>query len=166
MKNESFKFGTTSHTLIEATRKAEHYCVYQERCHHEVVAKLQSMRMIPEAIDLIIVHLIEHNFLNETRFACSFARGKHRIKYWGKIRIVRELKMRGISEYNIKQGLKEITDEDYFTNFDNLAERHWEYMTERVKLIKRKKFCDFMLRKGFESGMVYEKVKELESVDK
>lgn len=166
MKNESFKFGTTSHTLIEATRKAEHYCVYQERCHQEVVAKLQSMRMIPEAIDLIIVHLIEHNFLNETRFACSFARGKHRIKYWGKIRIVRELKMRGISEYNIKQGLKEITDEDYYTNFDNLAERHWEHMTERVKLIKRKKFCDFMLRKGFESGMVYEKVKELESVDK
>jgi regulatory protein len=112
------------------------------------------------------VHLIEHNFLNETRFACSFARGKHRIKYWGKIRIVRELKMRGISEYNIKQGLKEVTDEEYYTNFDTLSQRHWEHMTEKSKLTKRKKFCDFMLRKGFESGMVYEKVKELETVGK
>ncbi|WP_026977119.1 regulatory protein RecX [Flavobacterium tegetincola] len=158
--------GTTSHTLVEATRKAEHYCVYQDRCHQEVIAKLHSLRMIPEAIDLIIVHLIEHDFLNETRFACSFARGKHRIKFWGKIRIVRELKMRGISEYNIKQGLKEITDEMYYTNFDALAERHWEHMTERVRLTKRKKFCDFMLRKGFESAMVYEKVKELEGLEK
>lgn len=158
-------YGTTSHTLVEATRKAEHYCVYQERCHQEVINKLQSLRMIPEAIDLIIVHLIEHNFLNETRFACSFARGKHRIKYWGKVRIVRELKMRGISEYNIKEGLKELGTE-YLDNFENLAERHWEHMTEKSKLTKRKKFCDFMLRKGFESDLVYTKVKELEALGK
>jgi regulatory protein len=157
-------YGTSSHTLIEATRKAEHYCVYQERCHQEVIAKLRTLRMIPEAVDLIIVHLIEHDFLNESRFACSFARGKHRIKHWGKIRIVRELKMRSISEYNIKQGLKEINAE-YFDNFEILAQRHWEQMTERIKLPKRKKFCDFLLRKGFESGMVYEKVKELENTD-
>jgi regulatory protein len=158
-------YGTTSHTLVEATRKAEHYCVYQERCHQEVITKLQSLRMIPEAIDLIIVHLIEHNFLNETRFACSFARGKHRIKYWGKVRIVRELKMRGISEYNIKEGLKELGTE-YLDNFENLAERHWEHMTEKSKVTKRKKFCDFMLRKGFESDLVYTKVKELEALGK
>lgn len=156
------QYGTTSHTLVEATRKAEHYCVYQERCHQEVVTKLQSLRMIPEAIDVIMVHLIEHDFLNETRFAASFARGKHRIKFWGKIRIVRELKMRGISEYNIKQGLKEIDLDQYQENFDNLSERHWENMRKESKLVKRKKFCDFLLRKGFESTMVYEKVKELE----
>lgn len=155
--------GTSSHTLAEATRKAEQYCVYQDRYHQEVVAKLQSLRMIPEAIDLIIVHLIEHNFLNETRFACSFARGKHRIKHWGKVRIVRELKMRGISDYNIKEGLKEINAE-YFDNFINVAQQHWEYMTEKSKLTKRKKFCDFMLRKGFESDIVYAKVKELEAL--
>jgi regulatory protein len=159
-------YGTTSHTVTEATRKAENYCVYQERCHQEVIAKLQSMRMIPEAIDIIIVHLIEHDFLNETRFSCSFARGKHRIKYWGKIRIVRELKMRGISEYNIKQGLKELDFDEYRSNFDNLSERHWSQMTDRNKLTKRKKFCDFLLRKGFESDLVYAKVKELESQKK
>lgn len=154
--------GTTSHTLIEATRKAEHYCVYQERCHKEVEAKLVSLRMIPEVIDVIIVHLIEHDFLNETRFACSFARGKHRIKYWGKIRIVRELKMRGISEYNIKQGLKELDLDEYLEHFNDLSGRHWDQMTDRNKLTKRKKFCDFLLRKGFESDLVYAKVKELE----
>jgi regulatory protein len=157
---------TTTYTVTEATRKAENYCVYQERCHQEVIAKLQSMRMIPEAIDIIIVHLIEHDFLNETRFSCSFARGKHRIKYWGKIRIVRELKMRRISEYNIKQGLKELDFDEYHSNFDNLSERHWGQMTDRNKLTKRKKFCDFLLRKGFERDLVYAKAKELESQKK
>jgi regulatory protein len=122
--------------------------------------------MIPQVIDLIIVHLIDQNFLNEERFACSFARGKHRIKYWGNIRIVNELKFRNISSYNIKTALKEISEEEYYTNFHFIANRHWQTMKENDSLKKRKKFCDFLLRKGFESNMVYEKVKELEKNSK
>ena len=39
--------------------------------------------MIPEAINAIVAHLIEENYLNEERFAQSFARGKFNIKKWG-----------------------------------------------------------------------------------
>ena len=56
------------------------------------------MGMIPMAIDDIVVHLIQNGFLNEERFAKSFARGKFRIKKWGRVRIERELKTRGLSE--------------------------------------------------------------------
>ena len=149
--------------LSEAKLKLEHYCAYQDRCHDEVIAKLRSLRMTSEETDLIVVHLIDHNFLNEERFACSFARGKHRIKYWGKIRIVNELKSRHISQYNINTALKEITIEEYSNTFDSLATRTWDGMTESNTLKRRKKFCDFLLRKGYESGLVWEKVKELEN---
>ena len=132
-------------SIKEAIQKIEHFCAYQERCHEEVVSKLWSMKMNSDEIDEIIVHLIEGNFLNETRFACSFARGKHRIKHWGTIRIVNELKQRKISSYNINLALKEIVPEEYESTFNNLAERHWENMTERNSLKKRKKFCDFLL---------------------
>ena len=151
-------------TLLEAQIKLEHYCSYQERCHLEVVQKLRTLGMIQQVTDLIVVHLIDKNFLNESRFACSFARGKHRIKSWGKIRIVNELKSRHISKFNIDLALKEISFEEYWTTFEQLANRQWEIMTEKNALKKRKKFCDFMLRKGFESAMVYEKMKELEKL--
>jgi regulatory protein len=149
-------------SLKEAIQKAEHFCAYQERCHEEVVAKLHSMKMDSDEIDQIMVHLIAENFLNEERFACSFARGKHRIKQWGKIRIVNELKFRKIAQTLINTALKEITPEEYLDTFHALAERHWESIRETNELKKRKKFCDFLLRKGFESTLVYEKVKELE----
>lgn len=152
------------YSIKDAINKIEHFCAYQERCHGEVVSKLRSMKMESNEIDEIIVHLIGSNFLNETRFASSFARGKHRIKYWGKIRIVNELKFRNISTYTINLALKEISPEEYNTTFHTLAERHWENMLERNILKKRKKFCDFLLRKGFESNLVYEKTKELESL--
>ena len=149
-------------SIKEAIQKIEHFCVYQERCHEEVASKLWSMKMNGDEIDEILAHLIAGNFLNESRFSCSFARGKHRIKCWGKVRIINELKQRKISSYNINLALKEISPEEYETTFNNLAERHWENMTERNSLKKRKKFCDFLLRKGFESHLVYEKAKELE----
>ncbi|OXA81815.1 regulatory protein [Flavobacterium aquidurense] len=150
------------YTIKEALLKLEHFCAYQERCHGEVVSKLYSLKMTADEIDTIVVQLIEHNFLNETRFACSFARGKHRMKSWGKIRITNELKARQISSTNITLALKEISIEEYESTFENLAERCWDSIPEKNILKKRKKFCDYLLRRGYESHFVYDKAKELE----
>ena len=152
------------YSVKEAINKIEHFCAYQERCHEEVVQKLRSMKMDSEEIDSIMVHLIGDNFLNEERFACSFARGKHRIKHWGKIRIVNELKSKKITQTLINIALKEISPEEYATTFHTLAERHWESVRETNLMKKRKKFCDYMLRRGFESNLIFEKVKELENL--
>jgi len=149
------------YSIDDAIKKLEYYCGYQERCHAEVVQKLQQMHMIPQAIDAIVVHLIENNFLNEERFARSFARGKHRIKKWGKLRIVNELKFRGISKYNIDSALKEFTSEEYFETFDTLADATWNSIKESNLLKKKKKFCDFLMRKGYESNLIFEKCNDL-----
>ena len=151
-------------SIKEAIQKIEYFCSYQERCHEDVVAKLRTMKMDSEEIDQIMVHLIASNFLNEERFARSFARGKHRIKHWGKIRIVNELKQRQISAPNIKCALTEISEEEYQDTLDKLAERHWETIRETNVQKKKKKFCDYLLRKGWESNLVYEKLKELEMI--
>jgi regulatory protein len=148
-------------SIKEAVQKIEYFCSYQERCHDEVVAKLRTMKMDSDEIDQIMVHLIAENFLNEERFACSFARGKHRIKHWGKIRIVNELKYKNISQTLINIALKEITPKEYSATFHTLAERQWDSIRETNDLKKRKKFCDYLLRRGFESNLVYDKVKEL-----
>ena len=68
------------YSVDEAKLKLEAYCAYQERCHREVVEKLRKMRMIPLAIDEIVVHLIKNGYLNEERYAKSYARGKFRIR--------------------------------------------------------------------------------------
>ncbi len=151
-------------SVKEAIQKIEYFCSYQERCHDEVISKLRTMKMDSDEIDQIMVHLIAENFLNEERFACSFARGKHRIKHWGKIRIINELKYRKIAQTLINSALKEITPEEYLATFHTLAERHWESIREKNSLKKRKKFCDYLLRRGFESNLVSDKVKELEGM--
>lgn len=148
-------------SVPEAQKKMERYCAYQDRCHKEVVDKLKEMRMIPEAIDAILGHLIQENYLNEERFARSFARGKFNIKKWGKNRIVAELKQRQISRFNIKSALAEITDEDYETTLDTLAKKRWNQLQEPNIQKKKKKTADYLLYRGWESNLVYEKLMEL-----
>ncbi len=153
----------TAYSLEEAQKKIEHYCAYQERCHQEVEQKLRQMKMIPQAIEVIIGKLIQDNYLNETRFCQSFARGKFRIKKWGKDRIVRELKMRQISPYNIKIALKEIPEEEYLTTLAELAEKFWASNAHRSLLLRKKKVIDALRYRGWESHLIYEMVTTLEN---
>ncbi|MBR9854777.1 MAG: RecX family transcriptional regulator [Algicola sp.] len=150
-----------SYTLKEATQKMERYCAYQERCHKEVTERLREMNMIPEAINQILGHLIQENFLNEERFAKAFARGKFNIKKWGANRIKNELKFRDISVYNIKSALAEIPNEDYLNTFDELARKRLDQIKETNRFKKKKKLADYLLYRGWESHLVYEKTNEL-----
>ncbi|MGV6829097.1 MAG: regulatory protein RecX [Flavobacteriales bacterium] len=157
----SSKFQKT-YSLEEAQTQLENYCAYQERCHKEVEQKLREMKMIPKAVEIIIEHLLQNNFLNESRFSQAFARGKFTNKKWGKQRIVRELKFRNISEYNIQLALKEITETDYLTTFNTLAEKRFLQLSSEKNLQKkRKKLADYLLYRGWESHLVWEKIKEL-----
>lgn len=151
----------TSYTIDEALIRLQKYCAYQERCHQEVRQKLWDMGMIPEAIDHIIGQLLEHNYLNEERFARAYVRGKFVMKKWGKQRLISELKRRQISKYNINQGLTEISDINYIETFTNLAEKKLQSISEQNIYRRRKKLADYLLYRGWESYLVYEKVKEL-----
>ena len=150
-----------TYTVEEALLKLRNYCAYQERCHQEVRQKLIGMKMIPEAIDQIIVHLLEHNFLNEERFAKTYVRGKFRIKKWGRQRLTLELKKKGVSKFNINQAVREIKDDEYIETFNALAEKRVDYIRETNKLKKKKKLVDYLLYRGWESHLVYDKVNQL-----
>lgn len=149
-----------TYTVDEAQRKLENYCAYQERCHKEVKTKLLEMRMIPEAIDQIVVHLIQENYLNEERFAKAFVSGKFRIKKWGKNRIIRELKFKEISKYSIEIALNEIKEEDYLNTLDDLILKRIDQINEQNKFKKRKKVADYLLYRGWESHLIYEKIND------
>lgn len=150
-----------TYSLDEAQKKLEFYCSYQERCHKEVVEKLLKMRMIPDAIDVIVVHLLQNNFLNEERFAKTFVSGKFRIKKWGRRRLTLELKKKNINKTIITIALKEIEETEYLETFHALAEKKVATIKESNPYKKKKKLADYLLYRGWESHLVYNKVNEL-----
>ncbi|WP_372746060.1 regulatory protein RecX [Lutibacter sp.] len=147
------------YTVDEATILLENYCAYQERCHKEIEQKLYDLKLIPEAKEKILLHLMQHNFLNEERFAKAFVRGKFSIKKWGKQRIINELKFRNISSYNINTALKEIDENQYLKTLEELAEKKAPLIKESNPFKKTSKLANYLISKGYESDLVFKTVK-------
>ena len=152
-----------SFTLEEAQKRLEHYCAYQERCHYEVEQKLRELNMISSVQEIIITKLLGENYLNETRFSQSFARGKFRIKKWGRKRIIRELKAKRISDYNIKKGLREISDEDYNETFYTLFEKRKASVDHYPLYERKRKILDYMVYRGWEKEKIYASLNDLKT---
>lgn len=134
----------------------EHYCAYQDRCHYDVEKKLREFFLIPEARDEILLGLMQDKFLDEERFAKSFARGKFRIKHWGRKKIVQELKKRNISDYLIKKGLEEIDEGEYFSIAEKLIAKKLNNVKSKNNFDLTNKITTHMLGKGFEYELINE----------
>ena len=141
--------------------KLQYYCSYQDRCHKEVIEKLKTFNIKSNESNEIISNLIKDNYLNESRFSESFVRGKFKIKNWGKVRIVRELKLRNISRYNIILGLKEIENQEYQNKFDEIFKKKISSLDNLSKTIKKKKIISYLLYRGWESNLIYSKINEI-----
>lgn len=148
-------------TPASALLKAAHFCAYQERCHVEVVEKLAGWGIYGQDADLLVVQLIEQGYLNEERFARAFAGGKFRTRNWGRLRIIRELKSRKISEYCILRGLEEIDEDDYDRILVKLVLQKWNSLKEKNPVVRRHKAAAYVIGKGYEPDLVWNVLREM-----
>jgi regulatory protein len=142
----------------DALKKLEHYCAYQDRCHSEVRSKLLDLGIYGDDLERIITDLIAEDFLNEQRFAESYARGKFRIKKWGRYKITTQLKMKRVSAYCIKKGLQEIDEEEYLETLTNLLKKK---LGDNPSFEEKGKAAKYVINKGYESQLVWEVIKTI-----
>lgn len=145
-------------------QKAASYCAYQERTQDEVRKRLQKWEVWGEEADEIIAELISMNYLSEERFAKTYAGGKFRMKNWGRMKIKQELHRRGLSEYSIKQGMKEIPEASYSAGLKELLTKKKEVLvrTEPDPFRLKQKLARFALGKGYENDLVWKTIDDLD----
>jgi regulatory protein len=137
------------------------YCQYQDRCQKEIRNKLYENGASKDDVAELMIELIESKLIDEERYARNFARGKFRIKNWGKRKIIFELKQDQISEYCIKKGLSEIDDEEYLQTLERLTERKIpEYMKDKNLFTRRAKLQRYLSQKGYEQELIAEMIKK------
>ncbi|MCR9065538.1 MAG: RecX family transcriptional regulator [Cytophagales bacterium] len=137
--------------------KACNFCAYQERTQDEVRQKLKDWKVFDHEAEDVIAELITENFINEERFAKTYAGSKFRVKKWGRNKILGELKRRGLSDYCISSGMKEIDAEEYFLVLQALLHKKLHSLrSETNEFVKKKKAADYAMRKGFEGDLVWD----------
>ncbi len=145
-----------SEHLQKAKNKAARYCSSAERSPHQVLTKLQLYGLEFSEAKIVLKSLKEANFINEKRFVSAFVNDKFTYNKWGKIKISTELRKHKISSFQIEEGLNIIKKSDYESKINGLIYQKWhQLLGEEIFLIKKKKTCQFVVSKGFESNLVF-----------
>lgn len=136
--------------------RCQKYCSYQERSLFEVQMKLNEWQSQPKVAEKIIAQLVADNYLNEERFAKSYAVGKFRNKKWGKNKIIYELRKKQIPDLIIQIGLSEIDEDEYFKTLKEILSKKAFELKEANQLKKKYKLASYAINKGFHSGYVWD----------
>jgi len=138
----------------QALAKAESFCVYQERSQKEVRYKLVEWGMRGDELEEIITELILSNFLNEERFAKTYASGKFNIKHWGRIKIKQGLKLKGVPDKILQKAIYSIDDDDYLQTIERLATKKADSLNENDPFKRKNKLMSYLQAKGFETDLI------------
>ena len=144
------RVGAKKYLSVDDIRKRmADYCVYRDRSIWETGQKLDQYHLKPEVKDDIMAFLIEHGFLDDLRFAQSYARGKFYNNRWGRHKIIQGLRRHRLTDYYIRKGLEEIPDEDYTATVRGLIEKKCRSLPDGDHLHKQKKVSAYLLGKGY-----------------
>ncbi|HEX3079197.1 MAG TPA: regulatory protein RecX [Puia sp.] len=155
MRSSGFSYSRVKTSPEKALQKLRHYCGYQERSHAEVKQKLYSLGFFEKEAEELISRLIEDGYLNEERFAISYASGKSRNNGWGRIKIRHGLEQKGISKYCILKALQSLDESEYIAGFQRIADKKWlSLRSEKNIFVKKNKWQQFLLQRGFEQSVI------------
>jgi len=138
----------------QALAKAESFCVYQERSQKEVRYKLVEWGMRGDELEEILSDLIINNFLNEERFAKSYASGKFNIKHWGRVKIKQGLKLKGVPDKILQKAIYSIDDDDYMQTIEKLVIKKAQSLNENDPFKRKNKLMSYLQAKGFETDLI------------
>ncbi len=119
-----------------------------------MAGKLREWKVGQKRAEKILEQLIHEDYLNEERFARSFAGGKFRINHWGKTKIIYELEKRQVPDLIIQIGLEEIEDEEYTETLEELLQRKNREIRETDPFKRKQKLIAFGMQKGYHYGLV------------
>ena len=132
-----------------AYEKGVSYLVDSERCSEDIKLRLRKKDFPDYAIEEAVQVMYDQNYLSDERFASSYTRSYMRIK--SRSLIERELEMRHISVYNLSDVIKQVYEDEGFSEDDALSaliEKKLAGADIEDEKVKRK-LVSFLLRHGF-----------------
>jgi regulatory protein len=139
----------------------------KQRSVEELRERLSTGRgATPELVETVIERLREYGYLDDERFAQSYASLRIQQRPIGRQRLERDLRLKKIDKQTVETALDQVFEQ---TSEDDLIDKA---IAKRVRLRGRprtreeaKKLFDHLLRQGFGFELVSERVRALSKTD-
>jgi regulatory protein len=130
----------------------------------ELRTRLERKHVPPEAIDEAVAELEETGFLDDARYARQFAEDKRELEHWGKDRIARDLRRRGIAPQLIDVAVStHDRDSELRTALLLLKERYKDAPRDDRD---RDRAWQMLVRRGYSPDLAYDAIRIWERAER
>jgi regulatory protein len=148
--------------LINAKKVGLSFATYALRTEKQVRIKLRDSGFGELIIKKVIDFLKDFNYLSDEVFAENFIKAKINRKYYGYLRLKRELSDKGINEHIINSYLPKFYTQDIaLETARKSAERKLRSISFREERKKKTQVKDHLFRQGFSLDLIQVILKEL-----
>lgn len=148
--------------LINAKKVGLSFATYALRTEKQVRLKLRDSGFGELIIIQVIDFLKDFNYLSDEVFAENFIKAKINRKYYGYLRLKRELSDKGINEHIINSYLPKFYTQDIaLETARKSAERKLRSISFREEKKKKTQVKDHLFRQGFSLDLIQVILKEL-----
>lgn len=138
-------------------------CARSEQCEFDIRTKLLRLGLSKSDSEELLQFLRDNKFIDNSRFAVSFARDKCRFSFWGKNKIRLGLMAKRIPKTDIDNALREIDNKDYIDALRRvtLAKGRQLDLTGENAREERLKLYRHILSRGFSSDLAAKAVESM-----
>lgn len=133
----------------EALSRLAALCARTEYCLSDIRRKMEAWLLPEGAAESIIKRLTTDRYVDENRYAHAFVRSKFRFNRWGRDKIARALKMKGISDEDIADGLTELNADEAEQTLMELLIAKNRRLTYKNDYDRYMKLLRFAVGRGF-----------------
>lgn len=124
-------------------------CGNKEYCSRDIREKLQKWEISENETERIIGFLYKNKFLDDHRFAFSYANDKFKFNKWGKQKIAGMLRQKGIPSEIITEALANLKEENYEETCLYLLKQKLQTLKDTDLIKKKAKLFRFATGRGF-----------------
>lgn len=136
-------------TPEKALNRIAGMCSKKEYCSKTIQDKLQSWEIPPQEIARIMQFLIQHQFIDDRRYARIYVEDKFRFNHWGKQKITQMLRQKGIPGEIIAEALQTIDHSDYDDQCLEILQQKLKTLPTDEIYKTKAKLVRFALGRGF-----------------
>jgi regulatory protein len=147
----------------KAKDRALNFLSYRDRSEKEIRTKLKDVGYEKKIINWVIFELKRLKFLDDERFAQSYAQTQMITRPMGEYYLRRELKQKGLHAELIEQTIEKVYEEkDQLSVAIELAQQRKKRYKNIDEIKAKKRVSDFLLRRGFDWDVVSEVIAQWE----
>ncbi len=142
-------------TYEQALQRLSALCSRGEHSSAEVRRRALAWQLSEADAERLVDYLLDERYVDDARYCRAFVLDKLRYNHWGRMKIYQMLRMQGLDEADIRQGMEAIDEEEYRKILTHVVQSKARTLADEDPRQRQAKILRHAASRGFELDALF-----------